>query len=499
MRQALVGWLWIVLLSLCTPSGEAWAASKADSGAGSSEASPVESDTSGSHKAGSGKVAPKGVDKGSGVATILGSLYIEGRSPEAPLGEHGPAATPLGRVTLANAMSSLHITLSRDSVDALAGRKEDLVLVADLRKRKETTWSRVVVVQRLSREVRKTSDYLAGNPDAIRGGSLPSFHVNDAGLAHGSPLHAGEDVIWLPFNDLTSDSQYLSSLRKDADLRRALMSINLRELSLRSTAGVEESYQARDGDLLRIRVLGASVPPGREKDIETWRKMDRLRRDALNSICAAAQGISKDSGLRSERLVDSCIVEMKKRGRGEKYASTIESTYMVYAKLMGQPERDLVHWLINGRSDAYALRFTDSIEEEAAVDIPLRKFGIKLDVSPIVALGKRTKDGSVDGFNPFKTTPSLGSNIFLSSDGTNEFRNTVFNYAPGAHVSLLGLGGEEETKFTVGFSHSVLPSLRSHIAVFYGWHDLRTPVWGFTFSPDINFRTLVHADKEPAK
>ena len=67
------------------------------------------------------------------------------------------------------------------------------------------------------------------------------------------------------------------------------------------------------------------------------------------------------------------------------------------------------------------------------------------------------------------------------------------------HFSLLGLvnsAGSNEAELTLGFVHPILPSLRDYFGIFYGWHKLKNPVIGITFSPSINFRSLVSAEKD---
>jgi hypothetical protein len=49
-------------------------------------------------------------------------------------------------------------------------------------------------------------------------------------------------------------------------------------------------------------------------------------------------------------------------------------------------------------------------------------------------------------------------------------------------------------KFTLGLVHSLIPSLRQNFGVFFGWHDLKDPCFGVTFSPSINFKVLVGAE-----
>ena len=73
------------------------------------------------------------------------------------------------------------------------------------------------------------------------------------------------------------------------------------------------------------------------------------------------------------------------------------------------------------------------------------------------------------------------------------------NWLPGIHLSLLGLTKPENSdgaRFTIGFVHPILPSLRKWFGLFFGWHGIKYPVFGLTFSPSVDLRALVGAEKE---
>lgn len=162
---------------------------------------------------------------------------------------------------------------------------------------------------------------------------------------------------------------------------------------------------------------------------------------------------------------------------------------------LSENKRRTITRLLEDRRDLYAMRFADVVTEEYQVTLEAREFGIKLDVGSVIAFGRLSgSGGTVDGFNPIKTTPSLGSNVYLTYDGRSRLKG-VLNFLPGAQLSLLGLGNGEDAAFTLGLVHPIFTKLRPHFGLFFGWHDLRRRVWGVTFSPDINFRTLLSADK----
>lgn len=64
---------------------------------------------------------------------------------------------------------------------------------------------------------------------------------------------------------------------------------------------------------------------------------------------------------------------------------------------------------------------------------------------------------SVDSFNPIKTTPSIGSNIYVTYDGRSNGKRAL-SFLPGVHMSLLGLGGGEDARFTLVWCIQLLAS-----------------------------------------
>ena len=146
-------------------------------------------------------------------------------------------------------------------------------------------------------------------------------------------------------------------------------------------------------------------------------------------------------------------------------------------------------------------KYGDIVNVEDEMHFIFKQFGIKLNVSPIVTFASPANSLDYDEFNPISKTASLGSNVYLSYDGRNKCKDYLFNYLlPGVHFSLLGLK-DKGTKFTVGIVLPIIPNvfspnLRRFFGIFYGWHDLENPVIGVTFSPTIDFRTLVRAEEK---
>ncbi len=143
--------------------------------------------------------------------------------------------------------------------------------------------------------------------------------------------------------------------------------------------------------------------------------------------------------------------------------------------------------------------YADLIAVEDEMNFYFKEYGIKLYISPAIVFGSPTGDKfDIGNFDPIAKNPSLGSNIYITYEGEDSIKK-LLNWIPGIHLSLLGLVNSEdsnEAEFTLGFVHPILPSLRDYFGIFYGWHKLKNPVIGITFSPSISFRSLVSAEKD---
>jgi hypothetical protein len=141
------------------------------------------------------------------------------------------------------------------------------------------------------------------------------------------------------------------------------------------------------------------------------------------------------------------------------------------------------------------VKYGDIVNVEDELDYTYREFGYHINVVPMIAWGSLGHDPEADEFNPIAKNPSVGSNVFLDYEGRSCCKNVLLNYVlPGIHLSLLGMKDPNGTKFTLGLVHSLIPSLRQNFGVFFGWHDLKAPCFGVTFSPSINFKVLVGAE-----
>ena len=153
--------------------------------------------------------------------------------------------------------------------------------------------------------------------------------------------------------------------------------------------------------------------------------------------------------------------------------------------------RKIKSMMKDGREPGAPLKYADVISVDDEMNFVIKEFGIKLTVSPVIAYGSQTGDEFEWGeFNLVSKNPSFGSNVYFYIEDRNPAKN-ILNYMPGIHLSLLGLNSADEAKFTFAFVWSPLPSLRKWFGIFYGWHDLKTPVFGLTFSPNIDFQALV--------
>ncbi len=267
---------------------------------------------------------------------------------------------------LVNAFSILQVVLAHGATRALSGRKENL-----------------------SRTVDRSSSYVPRHPELLTAGPLPPIYVNDAVLEVNPFLLRGDAVVWLAFNDVSSDSVYREFLQEGESYDRSLMTVNLQEMRIRSTGASPESYRAHDGDRLRIRVPGAAYDPRRAKDVSVFQGMGRLRQRTLDRLSRVAVGIEQKPGLRDDVLVGKCLEELKNLNK--KWADTAATQ----CRLLTEKKDALFRRLLNDRQDSYTIRFADRVTHE----------------DPVIALGRpQGHAGSADGFNPIKTTPSIGSN-----------------------------------------------------------------------------------------
>lgn len=111
-----------------------------------------------------------------------------------------------------------------------------MVLVADLKKAGESTWNRIWAVDRLSRRVTRSSAYLPGHPELLSAPALPPLYVNDAVLDTDAALHQGDVVVWLAFNDVSSDNVYRDDLQESERTGRPVLEILRRPIEYRAHA-----------------------------------------------------------------------------------------------------------------------------------------------------------------------------------------------------------------------------------------------------------------------
>jgi len=348
--------------------------------------------------------------------------FIVGEKAVGKLADESRDISPLKNLDKISTHSIIDVKLAKGKdYGSFFGDKEfNMILVAELKKKGEDTWSHISAIDRYTREIQKSSQFRdVGIPnDSL---VLEPLYVADAILSDNPFVRVGDRVQALFFYDVTTSRVYREDLDSAQRRDKSLMSIDAQEMYLTQIGSTRSRYAARHGDRIRLRFLRAEYSIHRIRNIRY------------------------------------------KKSRGE--------------KLQGkETHADLL-----------------SIEDE--VDFFFEEFGIKLDISPTVVYGSRSGEDFDEGeFNPIDKNPSFGSNVYLSYDGRDRCKKYI-NILPGLHLSLLGLNSTNEVKFTTGFVWS-LPSLRKWVGIFVGLYDLKQWVFGLTFSPSIDFRALVQAERK---
>jgi hypothetical protein len=349
------------------------------------------------------------------------------------------------------------------SLPTLSERARNVLVVVDLKKRKESTWTRVDIVNRYSWRVERSSVLLSPEHEEQEG----VFYVRDDILDNGTLVREGDNVITLFLFDLTSGKGYYSDLVETQKRGRDLLTLDLQELTLVPSGSGPERYATKDGDEVRVRFLEAGYRVLREQDMKVFLDLTADDRRKLSELSKRA---------RESQDIEALIV------------AEIPSSW--------KEDKKSLFRFVARHPDALAnLRVGDVVTPGDELRFQIRRFGLKCDVSGVLLMGTRGGEGkgNRDELNPIKTTPSVGSNVYLTYDGRGKKRNWI-NWLPGAQLSLLGLNEPYGTKFTVGLVHPIYPPLRDYFGVFWAWHDLKTPVVGITFSPSIDFRALVSAE-----
>jgi len=382
-----------------------------------------------------------------------------------------------------NAFSVLQLRLTAGGdLSGLFSLEYNLLITVDLQKSGEDTWSRVIFTDALSRQIVRSSFEHAAT-DTLQ----HSFFVNDQILDRSPYLGEGESALVLYLYDLTSTKRHNDFLLRLHSLNEPLFSLNLQRLYLQEPGAVPVPYTAKDGDELRIQFLRAGYQEDRRIDVSTLATMDEKERKLIKAL---SQYVRKATGKQEPNSPQDVLTAIE--GLVKSKAIEKDSWTSVYEH-MDPKESQLVTYVLQNKADWEKWRIGDLVNPLAEAHLDVKEFGIKLNVSPVIALGTDRADPDPDDLNPIKTNPSVGSNIYFSYDGRNK-RKEILNWIPGINMSLLSVG-DKEAQFTLGFSYSLLPSLRDKVSVFFAWRDLRHPVMGLTFSPDINFRAMVGAEK----
>lgn len=287
-----------------------------------------------------------------------------------------------------NAFSILDVKLRKNGIEKVKKLGYYIVLIADIKKKGEETWSRISIINKFAREVKKTPEPNIYEPQF--------FYVAESILLKKPIIKEGEDIHPL----------FESILNEIEKKPQSILTIPAQEMFIVTVGSGPQRYAAKDGDEIRLRFLRAEYP----------------------------------------------------KNASNKYADLI------------------------------------SIEDE--LHFIFKKFGYKLNIIPAIVFGSRVGDKfDWENFDPIDQNLSFGSNIYITYEGRNPNKKIV-NFIPGIHLSLLGLIDSDEAEFTFGFVTPFLPALREYFGFFYGWHDLKNPVIGLTFSLNIDFKALVSAERE---
>lgn len=318
---------------------------------------------------------------------------------------HVDGIREVGNFEKLNAFSILDVKLTdkKKYIEALKKKLYCILLVAELRKKNEKTWNRIVIINKYTRRVVRSSAFKKLKRSIRR----EFFAVQDDILADSPFLREGERVQVLFQYDMCKIYKQIEKESKSPD--RSLLTIASQEIYLTSIGNSLQQYAADDGDEIRLRFFRGEFPRGANTNI------------------------------------------------------------------------------------------ADIITIDDEMYFTFRKFGWSLDISPVISFGSRLEENwDSNNFDPILKNPSLGSNIYLSYEGRNK-RRKALNWLPGIHLSLLGLtkpGNSDGARFTIGFVHPIFPFLKKYFGVFYAWHGIKYPVFGLTFSPSVDLRALVGAEKE---
>ncbi len=384
-----------------------------------------------------------------------------------------------------NAFSIIDLMFrNTNAIDSIFNRYHNVLITIDLKKAGEDTWSHISVNSRWNKLAQRSTNY--GKTGLQSGAaSIRPFYVLDETLDANQYLREGESVVVLYTFDVTSQQRNIEALRHDANKNLPLLSVNLQELYLNETGSVPVKYTAQQGDELRIRILKAVYEPNRQKDLLTFKGMKKEKQKLVKEVSKRVTKTNDKDVLKAIDLFEDQKAEDKEFIR-------ILQTFEEYSD-----EAILLDYLIKNKIHIYDLYIADIVTEGDEMHYTIKEFGYKIEIAPVIAYGTQTKKDrpNRDELNPIKTTASIGSNIYLFTyDGRSAWKN-VLNWLPGVHISLLGLKEPYGTAFTLGIVHPLWTKYRGVFGVFLAWHDLKQPVMGLTFSPKVNFRKMVGAEK----
>jgi len=356
-----------------------------------------------------------------------------------------------------NAYSILDVKLRPENwiIPFLKEKKFNILIVAELKKKGEDTWNRISVVNKYTWEIKKSSFAEEEEPkkEEVESKKEEEKKTSKEGSVDSNETASSERI--KPFyiiDEILSDNPFL-----------------------------------RVGDkVVALFFFDIKQPPVYLNDLK---KAQRTGKSFITIDAQEMYLVTTGSAPQKYSAKDGDEITLR----------FLRAEYSV------KRQKEVECFLKKGIEPPAPAKYTDIVNVEDEMNFIFKKFGIKLSVSPTIAYGSRVKNGlNSEEFNPISKNPSLGSNIYLFYDGRKPFLKKLINWSPGIHLSLLGLidSGEEngpnEAEFTFGFVWSI-PRLRNYFGFFYGWHNLKDPVFGVTFSPNIDFRALVSAEKNNKK
>lgn len=385
-----------------------------------------------------------------------------------------------------NAFSIIDIKFDNraDIFSFLLNRYKIVLMIAELRKYHEKTWNRIIIINKYTKKVTSTPiEEVPSLPENNRGPGAdntavqPTTQAPDATKKDNAP--ATEEA-----KKATATKAQDTAKKDDAPVKEEA------KKTPATKAPSSSAGQTSTDDRTRIKPFW--VAPEILSDNPYIKEGDYVQVFFFNAG-------GKDNYQYQEDLGNAYYYSRP--------LASIDSQEIYLVTTGSRPEKYSAKW-----GDSIRLRFlraeypilykpgpqqrADFISVEDEDFFIYKEYGIKFFVSPVAVYGSMFGSAfDSSNFNLVQTNPSVGSNIYLIYEGENRTKK-LLNYLPGIHLSLLELSKTTGTKFTCGLVTPILPALRGYFGAFFGLYDLKSPVFGITFSPDISFKAMVGLEKE---